>query len=179
MDFVVDQYFPIVEGLENDFEELEDKIFGEACSSKTTRDIYKLRRDLIALKRAIAPLIEVCNRLTKFDIELIPDESRPYFRDVYDHVMRINEMIDSLRELLSTALESNLSLISEQHTVQTKRLAAWAAIIAVPTMIAGIYGMNFQDMPELSWHWGYPTTIGLMAIFCGGLFIGFRRSGWL
>ncbi|HEY3051957.1 MAG TPA: magnesium/cobalt transporter CorA [Thermoanaerobaculia bacterium] len=179
MDFVVDQYFPIVEGLENDFEELEDKIFGEACSSKTTRDIYKLRRDLIALKRAIAPLIEVCNRLTKFDIELIPDESRPYFRDVYDHVMRINEMIDSLRELLSTALESNLSLISEQHTVQTKRLAAWAAIIAVPTMIAGIYGMNFQDMPELSWHWGYPTTIGLMAIFCGAAFIGFRRSGWL
>ncbi|HEV8658085.1 MAG TPA: magnesium/cobalt transporter CorA [Thermoanaerobaculia bacterium] len=179
MDFVVDQYFPIVEGLEDDFEALEDQIFGEACSSKTTRNIYKLRRDLIALKRAISPLIEVCNRLTKFDIDLIPAESRPYFRDVYDHVMRINEMIDSLRELLATALESNLALISEQHTVQTKRLAAWAAIIAVPTMIAGIYGMNFTDMPELSWHWGYPTTIGLMAIFCGGLFIGFRRSGWL
>jgi magnesium transporter len=179
MDFVVDQYFPIVEGLEEEFEDLEEKIFGEACSSKTTREIYHLRRDLISLKRAITPLIEVCNRVMKFDIELIPEEIRPYFRDVYDHVMRINEMIDSLRELLSTALESNLALISEQHTVQTKRLAAWAAIIAVPTMIAGIYGMNFRDMPELSWQFGYPVTVGVMLAICTLLWTAFRRSGWL
>lgn len=179
LDFVVDQYIPIVEGLEDDFDELEDKIFSEVCSRDTTKSIYRLKRDLLALKRAIMPLIEVCNRLTKFDLDLIPPDTRPYFRDVYDHVMRLNEMIDGLRELLATALEANLSLISEQHTVQTKRLAAWAAIIAVPTMIAGVYGMNFEHMPELTWQIGYPATMTAMISICATLYIGFRRSGWL
>lgn len=179
MDFVIDQYLPIVESLEDDFEELEEYIFSDTCSSETTLSIYKLRRDLIALKRAVSPLIEVCNRLTKFDVDIIPADTRPYFRDVYDHVMRINEMIDSLRELVSTALESNIALISERHTVHSKRLAAWAAILAVPTMIAGVYGMNFKSMPELDWQWGYPLTLALMIGLCTALYRGFRRSGWL
>ena len=99
----------------------------------------------------MSPLVDVCNRLMRYDISLIPEDTRPYFRDVYDHVVRMNEMIDNLRELLTTALEANLSLISVAQTEHTKRLAAWAAIIAVPTMIAGVYGMNFDAMPELHW----------------------------
>jgi len=179
MDFIVDQYFPVVEQLEEAFEALEEQIFTECSTRETTRSIYALKRDLVAVKRTIMPLVEVCNRLMKFDLDLIPHEIHPYFRDVHDHVVRLNEMIDGLRELLGTALEANSSLISEQHTVQTKRLAAWAAIIAVPTMVAGVYGMNFESMPELHWHLGYPVALSSMAIACVALFAGFKRSGWL
>jgi magnesium transporter len=115
----------------------------------------------------------------RYDISLIPEDTRPYFRDVYDHVVRMNEMIDNLRELLTTALEANLSLISVSQTEHTKRLAAWAAIIAVPTMIAGVYGMNFDVMPELHWQYGYPVAMASMLGACAALFFGFRRSGWL
>ena len=134
---------------------------------------------MLALKRAVSPLVDVCNRLMRYDISLIPEDTRPYFRDVYDHVVRMNEMIDNLRELLTTALEANLSLISVSQTEHTKRLAAWAAIIAVPTMIAGIYGMNFDAMPELHWQFGYPLIMAIMLGACAALFMGFRRSGWL
>ncbi len=179
MDFIVDQYLPVVEALEDRFDELEEQIFAENCSRETTRAIYHLKRDSVALKRALSPLLEVCNRLVKFDLELIATDNQPYFRDVHDHVQRLNERIDSLRELLGTALEANASLISEQHTVHSKRLAAWAAILAVPTMLAGIYGMNFEHMPELHWSLGYPVSLGLMATVCVSLYVGFRRSGWL
>jgi magnesium transporter len=179
MDFIVDQYLPIVEALEEKLETLEEEIFGEQFNRQTTSRIYQLKRDLLALKRAVSPLVDVCNRLMRFDLKLIPEDTRPYFRDVYDHVVRINEMIDNLRELLTTALEANLSLISVAQTEHTKRLAAWAAIIAVPTMIAGVYGMNFDTMPELHWTFGYPVIMAVMLGACVALFIGFRRSGWL
>jgi len=179
MDFIVDQYLPIVEALEEQLEALEEEIFGEKFDRDTTGRIYRLKRDLLALKRAVSPLVDVCNRLMRFDISLIPEDTRPYFRDVYDHVVRINEMIDNLRELLTTALEANLSLISVSQTEHTKRLAAWAAIIAVPTMIAGVYGMNFDAMPELHWNFGYPLIMAIMTVACAALFVGFRRSGWL
>jgi len=179
MDFIVDQYFPVVEDLEQSFEALEEEIFAEQCSRETTRSIYHLRRDLVALKRAVMPLIEVCNRLMKYDVDLVPADTHHYFRDVHDHLVRLNELVDSLRELLGTALDANASLISEQHTVQTKRLASWAAIIAVPTMVAGIYGMNFSQMPELHWSYGYPVALGIMGVASLGLYAGFRRSGWL
>ena len=149
MDFIVDQYFPIMDALEDQLEDLEGEIFGETMNRGTTKRIYSLRRELVALKRAVLPLIDVCSRLTRFDGDLIPADTKPYFRDVYDHVVRINEMIDTQRELLTTALDANLSLVSVQQNEHTKRLAAWAAMIAVPTMIAGIYGMNFRAMPEL------------------------------
>lgn len=179
MDFIVDQYLPIVEALEEQLETLEEEIFGEQFNRQTTARIYRLKRDLLALKRAVSPLVDVCSRLMRYDISLIPDDTRPYFRDVYDHVVRINEMIDNVRELLTTALEANFSLISVAQTEHTKRLAAWAAIIAVPTMIAGVYGMNFDTMPELHWQYGYPAIMLLMVGACAGLFFGFRRSGWL
>ena len=179
MDFIVDQYFPIVEALEDQLEELEEEIFGSRFSRETTGKIYHLKRNLLSVKRAVSPLIDVCNRLMRFESPLVPDDTRPYFRDVYDHVIRINDMVDNTRELLTTALEANLSLISVSQNEDTKRLAAWAAIIAVPTMIAGIYGMNFRHMPEIGWAWGYPASLAVMGVACAGLYAGFKRSGWL
>jgi magnesium transporter len=179
MDFVVDHYFPIVEALEDELEALEDTIFGGEFSRETTRRIYELKRNLLEFKRGVSPLVDVCNRLMRFDLEFIPEDTRPYFRDVYDHAIRINEMVDGLRELLTSALEANLSLISVSQNEAMKRLAGWAAIIAVPTMIAGIYGMNFKSMPELDWPMGYPLIMGLMVGLCVFLFLRFRRAGWL
>ena len=179
MDFIVDQYFPIVESLEEALEALEEHIFGTTISRETTTRIYQLKRSLLEIKRAVSPLIDVCNRLMRFDLELIPEDARPYFRDVYDHVIRINEMVDITRELLASALEANLSLISVAQNEVMKKLGAWVAIIAVPTMIAGIYGMNFESMPELRSPLGYPLTIAAMLAACGFLYICFKRSGWL
>ena len=179
MDFVVDQYFPIVDALEEELEALEQDIFSEQFDRQTMQRIYRLKRDLLGMKRAVAPLIEMCNRLIRFDLDLIPDATRPYFRDVYDHVVRINEMIDSLSQLVTTALEANLSLMSASQNEDTKRLAAWAAIIAVPTMVAGLYGMNFAHMPELGWTYGYPLALGVMAVACGSLYYAFKRTRWL
>jgi magnesium transporter len=179
MDFIVDQYFPVVDALEDELERLEEHIFNEAVSRATTARIYKLKRSLLEVKRAVSPLVDVCNRLMRFDFELIPDDARPYFRDVYDHVIRVNEMVDTIRELLASALEANLSLISVAQNEVMKKLCGWVAIIAVPTMIAGIYGMNFEFMPELKSPLGYPLTVGTMLAACGFLFYRFKRSGWL
>jgi magnesium transporter len=179
MDFIVDQYFPVVEALEDQLESLEEEIFEERFDRATTTRIYRLKRDLLELKHATSPLVDICNRLMRFDLALIPEDTRPYFRDVYDHVVRINEMIDTLRELLTTALEANLSLISVSQNEVVKRLTGWGAIVAIPTLIASIYGMNFQFMPELNWWFGYPFALGLMLGACGFLYYKFKRSGWL
>jgi magnesium transporter len=179
MDFVVDQYFPVVDALEDELEALEEAIFGQAFSRETTARIYELKRDLVEVKRAVSPLVDVCNRLVRFDLEMVPEDVRLYFRDVYDHVIRLNEMVDVTRELLTTALEANLSLLSVAQNEATKRLAAWAAIIAVPTMIAGVYGMNFEAMPELKWRWGYPASVMVMLGLCSWLYVRFKRAGWL
>ncbi len=180
MDFVVDQYFPIVAALEDELESLEDEIFSESFGRETTERIYQLKRDLLEVKRAISPLIDICNRLMRYDhVELIPEDTRPYFRDVYDHVIRINEMVDVTRELLSTALEANLALRSVAQNESMKRLAGLVAIIAVPTAVAGIYGMNFRFMPELDWPWGYPLVLAGTALICTLLYVRFKRIGWL
>jgi magnesium transporter len=179
MDFIVDQYFPIVEALEEDLDALEEEIFGRTLDRETTARIYRLKRDLLEVKRAVSPLVDVCNRLTRFEDDLIPEDTRLYFRDIYDHAIRINEMVDTARELLTTAFEANLSLISVGQNESMKKLAAWAAIIAVPTLIAGVYGMNFQHMPELGWTLGYPAAMAVMLGTCVGLYVHFKRSGWL
>jgi magnesium transporter len=179
MDFIVDQYFPIVDALEQELQALEQTIFGEAFDRQTTAQIYQLQGELLAIKRVVSPLIDVCNRLMRFDFQMIPADTQPYFRDVYDHVIRINEMVDTLRELLTTALEANFSLISIAQNDVMKRFAGWGAIIALPTMIAGIYGMNFHNMPELEWSLGYPVALGLIVVVCGFLFFRFRRAGWI
>ena len=179
MDFVVDQYFPIVDALEEGLADLEGEIFGDAFNRGTTERIYRLKRDLLTLKRAVSPLVDVCNRLMRFDLPLIPADTLPYVRDVYDHTVRVNEAVDTLRELLGSALEANLSRAAIEQNESMKKLAGWAAIIAVPTMIAGIYGMNFRFMPELNSPLGYPLALAGMAIACGYLYARFRRAGWL
>ncbi len=179
MDFIVDQYFPLVDAFEDKLAALEDDIFGQTFTRETTQRIYQLKRDLLEIKRAVAPLVDMCNRIVRADVTLIPDDARVYFRDVYDHTIRINEMVDILRELLTTALEANLSLISVSQNEAMKRLTGWAAIVAVPTMIAGVYGMNFKFMPELDWPFGYPLTMTVMVAACAFLYYKFKRSGWL
>jgi magnesium transporter len=179
MDFIVDQYFPIVDALEGELQALEHRVFNEPFSRETTAHIYRLRRDLLALKRIVSPVSEMSLRLSRPDDDLIPAASRPYFRDVYDHSLRINEMIDSVRDLLGTALEAHLALISVSQNEDTRRLAAWAAIIAVPTMVAGIYGMNFDVMPELRWAFGYPVVLGFTLAICLILYANFKRNHWL
>jgi magnesium transporter len=179
MDFMVDQYCPILEELEEKVVELEEVVLDEKFIQQTTSRIYHLKRELLSIKRAVSPLVDISSRLMRFDLDLIPEDTKPYFRDVYDHAMRINEMADTLREVLATALDANLSVISVSQNKDTKRLAAWAAIIAAPTAIAGIYGMNFQFMPELGWRYGYEEILVGMAVLCCGLWVGFKRSGWL
>ena len=180
MDFIVDQYFPVVDALGEELEGLEQRVFTRPFSRQTTTQIYNVKRDMIALKRVVAPVIEMSGRLQRFeDDDLIPVQTRPYFRDVYDHTLRISEMIDSVRDLLGTALEAHLSLISVSQNEDTRRLAAWAAIFAVPTAIAGIYGMNFDHMPELRWTFGYPLVMGLIVSVCVWLYVTFKKAHWL
>jgi len=179
MDSIVDQYFPVVNAMEEDLEKLEHKIFKEKPSRETTEYIYHLKHELLEVKRAVFPLVEICNRLMRFDFHYITEDTRPYFRDIYDHAMRINEMVDNSRELLNTAMEANFSLLSISQSEVSKKFAGWAAIIGVPTMIAGIYGMNFSDMPELHWRYGYPVVICLTVLLCAFLYLLFKRSGWL
>lgn len=179
MDFIVDQYFPVIDALELDLAALEDKVFSESFSRDTTAMIYQLQRELLHIKRVVSPLVEMCNRLSRPGNQIIPEAGQVYFRDVYDHVVRVNEMIDTQRELLTTTLEATFSLISIGQNEVTKRFAAWAAIIALPTMVAGIYGMNFDQMPELRWSFGYPLVLAVTIGLCAFLFGYFRRSGWI
>ncbi|MBC7848586.1 MAG: magnesium/cobalt transporter CorA [Chitinophagaceae bacterium] len=179
MDFIVDQYFPVVHVLEQQLTVIEDKIFNEKPSRETTQQIYLLKRELLEVKRAVSPLVDISNRLMRFDIKFISDETQPYFRDVYDHAVRVNEIVDNTRELLNTALDANFSLISISQSDVSKKFAGWAAIIAVPTMVAGFYGMNFKFMPELEWQYGYPTVVVCTIIVCVIVYHLFRRSGWL
>ncbi len=179
MDCVVDRYFPVVDCLEDQLGVLEDEIFEGRAGRDATERIYGLKRELIGVKRGIAPMIEVCNRLARFGVGLIPEETRLYIRDVYDHALRINESIDNQRELLTSALEANLSLISVRQNDIMKQLAAWAAILAVPTLLAGVWGMNFEAMPDLKLPYGYPLALTAMAGASAYLWSRFRRAGWL
>ncbi len=179
MDSIVDQYFPVVETLEEELQNIEEKVFNEKPTRQTTEHIYQLKRQLLDVKRAVSPLIDISNRLMRYDTKLISEETQPYFRDIYDHALRINEMVDHARELLNTALEANFSLISISQSDVAKKFAGWAAILAVPTMVAGFYGMNFKFMPELQWHYGYPVVVAFTVSLCVLIFVMFRRSGWL
>lgn len=179
MDFIVDRYLPVVEAFENDLGIIEEKVFKEKPSRETTEKIYDMKKELLEVKRAVSPLMDICNRLMRMDIKCISEETRPYFRDIYDHAVHLNEMVDNTRELLNTALEANFSLISISQNDTSKRFAGWAAIIAVPTMVAGFYGMNFKFMPELEWQYGYYLVIGFTVVVCALLYYFFRKSGWL
>ena len=179
MDFIVDQYFPIVDALEGELQHLEERHLQRAVQSRN-HDAHLqapprsagVETGRVAGDRDDAPP-------SRAEDDLIPAATRPYFRDVHDHSLRINEMNDSVRDLLGTALEAHLSLISVSQNEDTRRLAAWAAIIAVPTMVAGIYGMNFDFMPELRWVFGYPLVLGVTIAICLTLYTRFKKSHWL
>jgi magnesium transporter len=179
IDFIVDQYFPALDALAEELQAMEEHVFGESLSREMTARFHDLRRQLLAVKMAVSPVIEICNRLMRMDQGLVPEDTRLYFRDVYDHAIRLNEMVDTLRELLTSAIEAAFAYVSIAQNEVTKRFAGWAAILAVPTMVAGIYGMNFERMPELHWPLGYPVVLGLTFSLCAYLYLRFKRSGWL
>ena len=179
MDTVVDRYFPILDKLEADLEKIEERIFEGAAAQANIEALYDLKRKIMELRHATGSLHEATSKLYGGRVPAVAAGVQDYFRDVYDHLLRINQSVDSLREMLTTAISVNLSLITLQENETTKRLAAYAALIAVPTMIAGIYGMNFDFMPELRWHFGYPLAMSIMVIADIYLFFRFRRAGWL
>jgi len=180
LDFVVDHYFPILDGLEDTVEDLEERFFKGDFTQSDIGRLYELKRELVELRRAAAPLVEVCNYLlTDVFTTHIPDDIRPYFRDVYDHALRINETVDTIRETLTIALQISLSLSATHQNEATKKLAGWGALLAIPTMVFSIYGMNFAVMPELRWAYGYPAVMGGLAVVCLALYRYLKKAGWL
>ncbi len=179
MDAVVDRYFPVLDALETELETIERKIFAETSPRANIEALYSLKQQLMTLKHAVGPLLEAVGRLFGGRVPSVCAGMGDYFRDIYDHLVRLNQGIDSNREMLTTAISVNLSLITLQEGEVTKRLAAYGALVAVPTMIGGIYGMNFQYMPELHWEFGYPLALALMFGIDAFLFWRFRRARWL
>ena len=179
MDAVVDRYFPVLDALETELEQLEKKIFAGGSARVSIEALYALKQKLMTLKHAVEPLLESTGKLWGGRVPQVCQDTQEYFRDVYDHLVRIGQSIDILREMMLTALTVNLSLITLQENETTKRLAAYAALVAVPTMLAGIYGMNFRHMPELEWQYGYPVAVAVMALIDVYLFARFRKAGWL
>jgi magnesium transporter len=179
MDAVVDRYFPVIDLLETEIEEIEARIFRGAETRAQIEALYELRRKIMVLKHAAGPLLEATGKLQAGRVPPVCAGLVDYFRDVHDHLKRLNQGIDNLRDMITTAITVNLSLITLQENEVTKRLAAYAALAAVPTMIAGVYGMNFQQMPELQWAYGYPFVLALMVGIDGYLFYKFRKTGWL
>jgi magnesium transporter len=177
-DKIVDDYLAVVDAVTEDIEEIENAVFGARHNPDVER-IYELKRDVIEMKRTVSPLADPLHELSSRPRRLINPEIREYFRDVEDHLVRVREQVASFDELLSSILQAGLARLTVSENEDMRRISAYVAMAAVPTMIAGIYGMNFQDMPELSAHWGYPSVLAFMAVVCGLLYRGFRRNGWL
>jgi magnesium transporter len=177
VDKVVDDYAPVVAGIDNDIEEVEDEIFGRRSDS--TQRIYFLKREVIEFHRAVRPLLAPLESLQYGGQPGITDELRRYFRDVHDHARRVEEQVAGQRELLTSILEANLALLGVQQNEVVRAISAWAAIIAVPTFLASIWGMNFEHMPELSETWAYPAALGLMLVAVVSLYRFFKRIDWL
>ena len=178
VDRVVDAYEPVLASLTEDIEEVESQVFSEARANPVQR-IYKLRLETADFNRAAALLRPAIEQLASEEIPHISADTREYFRDVADHVARVVEQLDSFRDLLAGILQANLTQVGVRQNEDMRRISAWVAILAVPTMIAGVYGMNFEHMPELRWRFGYPLILALIVVVCGLLYRRFRRSGWL
>ena len=179
MDAVVDRYFPVLDAIEMELESIEEHLFSATSPRSSIEALYYVKQKLTVLKHATAPLLEYSGKLFGGRVPQVCGGLGEYFRDVYDHLIRLNQSIDSARETVNTAIQVSLAMVNMGHGEVTKSLAAYAALVAVPTMIAGIYGMNFEHMPELDWQLGYPLSIGLMAAIDIWLFTRFRKAGWL
>ena len=179
MDAAVDRYFPILEALEVELDGIEEKIFAGEHPRASLRALYGLKQKLVIMKHAIAPLLEATSKLFGGRVPEVCANLQDYFRDISDHLVRLNQTIDSIRDMVITAISVNLSMITLEESKTMKQLAAYAALIAVPTLIAGIYGMNFQHMPELEWLFGYPAVLAAMAGIDAYLFYKLRKARWL
>jgi magnesium transporter len=183
MDAVVDRYFPVLDSIEMELEAIEGQLFREPGESRAVREnietLYFVKQKLTTLKHATAPLSEYSGKLYGGRVPQVCSGLGEYFRDIYDHLLRLNQSIDSERDTVATAIQVNLAMITVGENEVTKRLAAYAALVAVPTMVAGVYGMNFKHMPELDWAWGYPFAVGIMVAIDAFLFTRFRKAGWL
>ena len=179
MDAVVDRYFPVVDALETELEHIEERIFGKTSARDNIQRLYELKQKVMVVKHAVAPLMEAVSKLYGGRVPAVCQGTQEYFRDIYDHLYRANTSIEDIRDTITTAIQVNLSLVAIEESEVNKRLAAWAAIFAVATAFAGIWGMNFKVMPELQWAYGYPVALVIMAGVCGYLYYRFKKSRWL
>ena len=183
LDEVVDGYGRVLADLENDVEEIETAVFANDRTNHARR-IYRLKREVLEFRRAVHPLVEPLRRLAEGRVpalleSLSPTDLQAYYRDVLDHLSREADLLDSLDRLLDSASDANASQVAMDQNDDQRKISAWAAIALVPTVIAGVYGMNFQNMPELAWRFGYPAALLFIAMVCTTLYRGFRRNGWL
>jgi magnesium transporter len=180
MDRIVDDYLGVANSMQLDVDAVESAVFGGPGRSKRDAErIYVLKREVLELRRSVAPLQAPLRTLSERPVRLVHPEIREYFRDVEDHLARVTEQIGSFDELLTTIIQANLAQVTVEQNEDMRRISAWVAILAIPTAVAGIYGMNFRDMPELAWRYGYPATLLVIGLICLVLYRGFRRNGWL
>jgi magnesium transporter len=178
VDWIVDEYQPIIDALDDDVSDVEREVFSPSPVNTAER-IYDLKREILALHAAIAPLADPLDRLARGRHELIHETMRAYFRDVHDHVLRVVDQVEGHRDLLTSVLAANMTQVTVRQNEDMRKISAWAAIILAPTLIAGLYGMNFKHMPELGWTFGYPLVLLVIATVCFVLYRYFRRIGWL
>jgi magnesium transporter len=178
LDEVVDRYFDVVDRLEDESETVEEEVFSQDTAEDVQERIFRLRKRVMVFRRRLGPLRDVM-QLLQGQQELVTPALQAYYRDVQDHLVRTLEFVDNLRDLLTSALEAHLAQVSNRLNEVMKALTSWGAIILVPTLIAGVYGMNFRHMPELNWVFGYPFVLGLMVVAAGGLYSMFKRRGWI
>ncbi|MEY4882712.1 MAG: hypothetical protein RIS34_566 [Pseudomonadota bacterium] len=179
MDAVVDRYFPILDKFESELEDIEEDIFTKGTARSNIERLYELKRRVMVLKHAVAPLLEGAGKLHGGRVPHMCQGVQDYFRDVVDHLTRINSLIDTIRDTIATAIQVNLAMATIEESEITKRLAAWASIFAVCTAFAGLWGMNFEHMPELKWEYGYPMALATIVISCALLYRKFRKAGWV
>ncbi len=179
LDFIVDGYFDVIDVVEEQVLAMEEHALDAFLDRASTAKLFTLRRDLFRLQRILGPMEDLANRFVNIDLPQVDTNIDPYFRDLADHVRRVNYRVAGLRDTLTSVIETSGLLEQQRQGVITRQLAAWAAILAVPTAIAGIYGMNFEFMPELTWKYGYFAIVGAMAAICLTLYMQFKRAGWL
>ncbi|GGN68857.1 magnesium transporter CorA [Streptomyces albiflavescens] len=178
-DHVVDDYVHVTDSVQADIDQVEADVFAENGARTDAGRIYQLKRELLELKRAVVPLARPVQELSTRPIRVVDPEIQAYFRDVSDHLLRVTEQIAAFDELLNSILQAHLAQVTVAQNEDMRKITAWAAVIAVPTMVCGVYGMNFDNMPELHWRFGYPLVIGVISVACLVLYRGFRRNGWL
>ncbi|CAM5339900.1 MULTISPECIES: magnesium and cobalt transport protein CorA [Streptomyces] len=178
-DHVVDDYLSVIDSVQEDIDEVETDVFAENGARADPGRIYQLKRELLELKRAVVPLSRPLEELATAPIRVVAPEIQAYFRDVADHLLRVKEQLFAFDELLNSILQAHLAQVTVAQNEDMRKITAWAAIIAVPTMVCGVYGMNFEHMPELRWTFGYPLVLAVISVACVVLHRGFRRNGWL